>query len=218
MGNASREGALVHGQDGSGPGVRGPVRLCRGEGVTEYFRELVEDAVGHQRVHVDEMTSYYVVQVLVAFARTDHAAGEAVLSDAPLAVKLGEALEAGGSRQRQLLRNVGDASLFLSGFFPDRLRRSLVSVDYYAALGGYAYGSLSRRNDDRLAPVFRELAEHFVEMVDVLEEVSERSTLTSPNDLLRLYEKWLKTGSRHAAQRLASQGVVPTAAASLRVQ
>lgn len=213
-GSSSHGGGPVTGA----PGGNGPVQLCRGEGVTEYFRELVEQAVGHQRVHVDEMTSYYVVQVLVTFARTDRAASQTVLSDAPLAVKLGEALEAGGSRQREMLRSIGDASLFLSGFFPDRLRRSLVGVDYYAALGGYAYGSLGRKGDDRLAPVFRELAEHFLEMVDVLEEVSERSALTSANDLLRLYERWLRTGSARAAERLAAQGVVPTAAATLRVQ
>ena len=204
---------------GSGGSKRkGSVQLCRGEGVTEYFRELVEDAVGHQRVQVDEMTSYYVVQVLVAFARTDRAASEVALSDAPLAVRLGQALEAGGTRQRQLLRHLGDASLFISGFFPDRLRRSLVGVDYYAALGGYAYGTLGHRGDDSLAPVFRELAEHFLDMVEVLEEVSERSSLTSANDLLRLYERWLQTGSPRSAQRLVEQGVVPVAGGPARIQ
>ena len=202
----------------NGSGGKGAVQLCQGEGITEYFRELVQDAVGRQRVHVDEMTSYYVVQVLVAFARTDRAASQTVLSDAPLAFRLGEALEAGGSRQRQLLRRVGDASLFISGFFPDRLRRSLVGVDYYAALGGYAYGTLGHRGDDHLAPVFRELAEHFLEMVEVLEEVSERSSLASANDLLRLYERWLQTGSPRSAQRLVAQGVVPVAGGPGRVQ
>jgi len=132
-----------------------------------------------------------------------------VLSDEPLAVRLGHALESGGSRQRMLLRQIGDASLFISGFFPDRLRRSLVDVDYYATLGGYAYGSLGQREDETLAPVFAELADQFLVFVDVLSEVSERSALTSSTDVLRLYERWLRTGSKYCGQRLIEQGVVP---------
>ena len=188
------------------------VALCRREGVLEYFRGLVEEAMDHQRVDADELTAGYVVHMLSTFARRDtQGRGDAVLSNEPLAMRLGQALESGGSRQRALLREVGDASLFISGFFPDRLRRSLVDVDYYAALGGYAYGSLGQREDETLAPVFAELAEQFLTFVDVLSEVSERSALSSSTDVLRLYERWLRTGSRHCGQRLIEAGVVPAA-------
>jgi hypothetical protein len=201
-------------QDVSNQGVS----LCRGEAVTEYFRGLVEDALDRQGVDVEDLTAYYVVQMLATFSRTDAKPGEAVWSDAPLAIRLGRALETGGARQRLLLRQVGDASLFIAGFFPDRLRRSLVDAEYYASLGGYAYGSLSRIADEALAPVFGELAAHFDSLVDVLGEVSERTALSSPNDLLRLYERWVRTGSAHAGQRLVEQGVVPTRATSRLLQ
>jgi hypothetical protein len=186
------------------------VALCKREGVLEYFRGLVEEAMDHQHVDADELTAGYVVHMLSTFARAD-TRSDAALSDEPLAMRLGQALETGGSRQRALLRQVGDASLFMSGFFPDRLRRSLVDVDYYATLGGYAYGSLGQRDDETLAPVFAELAEHFLTFVDVLSEVSERSSLSSSRDVLRLYERWLRTGSKHCGQRLIEQGVVPVA-------
>ncbi len=195
-----------------------PVRLCRGEGVTEYFRELVEDAVGRQHIAVDQMTSYYVVQMLSAFARQETAPTDAGLTDTPLALRLGQALETGGSRQRALLRQVGDAALFVSGFFPDSLKRSLVDVDYYIRLGGYAYGSLSLDAADRFSTVFAELAEHFAEFVDVLGEVSEKSAMTSTTDLLRLYERWVRTGNARCADHLLRQGVIPTPATSRLVQ
>ena len=194
------------------------VSLCRGEAVTEYFRDLVEEALDHQGVDVEDLTAYYVVQLLAATSRADAPRSEAVLSDAPLAIRLGRALETGGTRQRLLLRQVGDASLFLAGFFPDRLRRSLVDASYYASLGGYAYGSLSRHTDEALAPVFAELAAQFDAMVEVLGEVSERSALTAPNDLMRLYERWLRTGSAHCGQRLIEQGVIPTPVTTRFVQ
>jgi hypothetical protein len=92
------------------------------------------------------------------------------------------------------------------------LRRKLVDVDYYVTLGGYAYGSLGRSDRDRWASVFAELSDKFVNFVDVLSEVSERSGLTSNTDLLRLYEKWLRTGSRRNGTLLVQLGIVPNAA------
>lgn len=195
------------------------VALCQGEGVVEYFRELVHEAMDHQRVDAAEVTACYVVQMLSTFARRDvSTGGDGAFSDEPLAFRLGQALESGGTRQRLLLRQIGDASLFMSGFFPDRLKRSLVDVDYYATLGGYAYNSLSHREDEMLAPIFAELAEQFLQFVDVLSEVSERSALTNPKDLLRLYERWLRTGSQRCSQLLMEQGVVPHPSGTRLVQ
>jgi hypothetical protein len=89
------------------------------------------------------------------------------------------------------------------------LNRKLVDVDYYATLGGYAYESLSRFESDTFAPVFAELAGSFLAFVDVLSEVSERCAMTTNTDLLRLYEKWLRTGSRRNGQLLVERGIVP---------
>lgn len=200
-------------------GVANPgVSLCRGEAVMEYFRGLVGDALARQSVTIDDFTAYYLVQLLASCSRTDTRTGEGVWSEAPLAIRLGRALETGGVRQRLLLREVGDAALFIAGFFPDRLRRSLVDAHYYASLGGYAYGSLSRLSDETLAPVFEELADQFDPLVDVLTEVSEKSSLSSSGDLLRLYERWLRTGSVHCGERLIAQGVIPTSATTTRLQ
>ena len=62
-----------------------------------------------------------------------------------------------------------------------------------------------------MSPVFAELAEKFVRFVDVISEVSERSACGSNSDLLRLYERWLKTGSVRSGQLLVDLGVVPNA-------
>ena len=73
-----------------------------------------------------------------------------------------------------------------------------MDVDYYIQLGECAYGSLARHGDPALGDVFDELAGKFGKCVDVLSEVSERSALTSNADLLRLYEKWIRTRSRRS--------------------
>ena len=71
--------------------------------------------------------------------------------------------------------------------------------------------TLSRVETDTFSPVFAELGSKFVDFVDVLSEVSERTSCATNVDLLRLYEKWVKTGSRRSGQLLVERGVVPNA-------
>lgn len=97
----------------------------------------------------------------------------------------------------------------MTGFFPDSLNRRAVDVDYYVSMGEYAYGSLSRRDRDSFADVFGDLAANFVGFTDVLADVSERTSRHQQTDLLRLYERWLRTGSNRDGQRMAELGVVP---------
>jgi hypothetical protein len=177
----------------------------RRESAVEYFKELVEGALAHQRISAGELTSFYVVNLLTGFLQRP-----AYDDDTPMAVRLAEAINAAGAKQRDSLKKIGDLSLFMSGFFADSFQRKLVDVDYYANIGGTAYAALSRYETDAFSSVFAELADNFVRFADVLSEVSERASCASNADLLRLYERWLKTGSRRCGQLLLERGVVPS--------
>jgi hypothetical protein len=188
--------------------------MVRPESPVEYFKELVEGALARQGLVANELTSFYVVHLLTGFI--ERRAGDR--ADAPLGIQLARALD-GGAEQRASLKQVGDFSLFVSGFFADSLRGKLVDVDYYVSIGGVAYQALSRDETDAFSPAFAELAEKFIAFVDVLSDVSERSSCASNTDLLRLYERWLKTGSRRSGQLLVERGVAPNSSLrSIRVQ
>jgi hypothetical protein len=177
----------------------------------EYFKGLIEASIARQRLRPNEMTSYYLVDLLCRFMRPDRRIPFYDDSSEPLALRLARALESGGMEQRARLRNLGDFSLFMSGFYSDSFRRRSVDVDYYVSMGEYAYGSLSRREEDAFGEVFAELARKFVLYTDILADVSERTASGSRVDVLRLYEKWLRTGSPRDGQRLADHGVPPNA-------
>lgn len=177
----------------------------------EYFKDLVESALTRQHLRANELTSYYLVDLLCRFMRPDRRIPFYDDTSEPLALRLRRALESGGMEQRARLRNLGDFSLFTSGFFSDSLNRRSVDVDYYVSMGEYAYGSLSRRDTDALGQVFTELARKFVAYMDVLADISERTGATGSADVLRLYERWLRTGSARDGQRLADRGFVPNA-------
>ena len=176
-----------------------------------YFREMVQSAIEHQHLSTGELTSFYVVNLLCAFVQPDRRRGSDITFDEALAKRLSRALDSGGAEQRLELKRLGDVSLFVAGFFSDSFRRRLVDVDYYMSLGGNAYSSLSRYEEESFAEVFGELGEKFGAFVEVLSEVSERSGLASSTDLLRLYEKWLRTGGRRSGQLLVEHGIVPNA-------
>jgi hypothetical protein len=176
-----------------------------------FFKELVESALSRQQMRANELTSYYLVDLLCRFVRPDQRIPYNDNGDEPLAFRLERALESGGLEQRARLRNLGDFSLFMSGFFSDSFLRSVVDVDYYVSMGEYAYGSLSRREADAYGEVYSDLSRNFVPFMDVLADVSDQTTTRSSVDVLRLYEKWLRTGSPRDGQRLAERGIVPNA-------
>jgi hypothetical protein len=184
----------------------------------EFFKDSVAAAMQKQGVAADDHTAYYVVNLLTLFARHEALYERSKTGPGlqPLALLLAEAAEAPDRDARNaVLRRVGDTSLFVAGFLGDGFARKLVDVDYYIDMGGAAYGRLSASvrgtlQGRALSAVFAELAEKFREFVDVLTEIR-ASGSAAALDVLRLYEVWLKTGSRRAAQLLREHGIEPNA-------
>lgn len=183
----------------------------------EWFRSSVHAAMARRKVRADPHTEHYIVSLLTAFARSEnfyehHREGFGLR---PLAILLADALESRAPAERNaLLQRLGDVSLFLAGFFAEGLAHQPVDVDYYSRMGETAYGTLSdlpphSRHHAALAEVFRELAARFGAFVDVLGEVAQMARVFSRNDILWLYEVWMKTGSPRAAEKLRELGIEP---------
>jgi hypothetical protein len=177
----------------------------------ELFRELVTGVVSHRKLQIQPETEFYVVCLLERFLErgelyTESPDGSSQLE--PLALLLLRALEESRQRRWQGLQKVGDTSLFVAGFFGDSLARALVGSSYYVAMGERAYGALaSSRVPGGRAEVFGEMSERFEDFVDVLAEIAEMQELRSNRGLLRLYERFLHTGSRRVADQLRARGV-----------
>jgi hypothetical protein len=181
----------------------------------EFFRDSVQGAMRHQHVEVDDHTEQYLVNLLTMFARSEELYEQTSegIRLRPLAHMLAAATEAASrEQQHQALRRLGDVSLFIAGFFAHSFARKLVDIDYHIAMGGGAYGTLAERvRSSALAGIFAELALKFQRLVDVLNDVAEMSHTPNDQDILRLYEIWLKTGSPRAHSILTRLGVAPVA-------
>ncbi len=174
----------------------------------EHFKGLVTEAIQNQHVATDQTTEFYLSRLLTDFVDSTK------LTTEPLAITYVKALEADYELAAQLLKELGDISLFTSGFFSDSLARKVMDVDYYITMGAISYDRLASIHsgtdkENVLGTLFSELALKFKLFVEVIAEVSERCQLTSNTDILRIYERWLKTKSTRTKGLLRELGIEP---------
>src|SRR4051794_4950740 len=105
--------------------------------VVQFFHEVVTDSLSTLKVDASQRTEVYLVNLLAQFAHTPH------VDDQPLVLKMAQAANATPEARARGLKEIGDTSLYMSGFFSDSLTRKLVDRSYYIAIGGAAYGQLA---------------------------------------------------------------------------
>ncbi len=181
-----------------------------------YFFDSVNDAVKNQQIDTSDESILYLVNLLTTFSRSEdlfHYDEEGV-SLKPLALMYSDALaENTPSLRIRILQKLGDTALFISGVFSDSLNTRLVDMDYYIAMGGNAYACISdslrhqRINAASQQSVYEELTRKFVHFVDVLSEVTENKSVASDYDIMRLYEVWMRTGSKRTEAILQKLGI-----------
>jgi len=200
---------------------QGKQRLIVDMNVAEYFKDSLSSALSRQKVKAEEDTVFYVVNLLVWYARAENLFPQTPdgAVQQPLALIYAEAVKAKSQEEREaILRRLGDVALVVAGLFAASFSRKLVDIDYYIAMGGSAYGFLSEQGSASVRArtfraIFGELSAKFQAFVDVLAEVGDSTPMGSQADVLRLYEIWLRTGSAYAAERLRKQGIEPARAA-----
>jgi hypothetical protein len=184
--------------------------------VSDFFEEIVEDALKSRGIKPSEAATSYVVALLADLAKPGSPVERTL--ERPLTLLLDEALHTPELGDRfDKLRTLGDGVLYSSGFFADHFEARGVDTKYLIGIGQTAYenaGSILLRKGPELekAPdIFHELAIGFATFVDVIADVANatiaRGVATS-RGLLKLYERWLRTRSDRLADALSSHGFV----------
>lgn len=169
-----------------------------------FFQERIDAALTRLDIKASEQTSLYLRELL---SRGTHSV--IATPDQPIVTQLASALDETQPRERrQKLQETGDAALYTCGFFQEHIQGRGMSVDYYATMGGRAYQSAAVLPGPHRS-VFGELAERFSGFAQVLDEVRETTMLRTPQDIVRLYDRWRRTKSPRLAERLQEEGVFP---------
>ena len=169
--------------------------------VDAFFYEVLSEALDRRQVEISDETGSYLVGLLGEFSRSR-------ITDEPLALKWLESRHGSSGDRVRALKEVGDTTLYVAGFFAESLDRKLVDSEYYISLGEAAYGELARRmGGSSLRQIYEELAVGFPGFVDVLTEVRGAVDMGS-DDVASLYQQWLRTRADWIERRLRRMGVV----------
>ncbi len=179
----------------------------------EYFFEVVGDAMVKRKVVTFPLVRNYLAELLEHFMDSRNLHEEVdeggKRRNETLAEALFRAQSSGAPLRSERLKRLGDTSLYVSGFFGDSLQRKVVDVDYYAEIGGIAYSSLAKSvSEDTFSKMYYEIATRFLDFVDVLGYISHQTLMQSQDNLLRLYDRFLQTGSSLARDQLLAKGLI----------
>lgn len=188
--------------------------------VDGFFHEVVGAAMRTRRIEASDGTRTYLVAMLSDYSRPQEEAG----LQRSLTLQLEEALQVTTPAKRfERLRVLGDTVLYASGFFHDHFQARGIDTKYVHGIGTRAYGTVAYmlRNGSSTTSVeeqamqidvFGELAQRFDDFVSVIEEIADLTLAKSASGskgVLKVYERWLRTGSGTLAEALSEHGLVP---------
>ncbi len=178
----------------------------------QFFRESLNAAMERCGLRTSEQSEVYLTSLLNEQVRS---AQTVERLEEPFAVRLAKAMQHSGAERFDKLRVLGDDVLFASGFFNEHLARRGLSNDYITGMGQLAYNGAAStlRGYSRERSVFDELASQFRNLVDLLRHVAESLVTTAAlteADFVKLYERWLRTGSEVLSAALFRVGMIPT--------
>lgn len=182
----------------------------------QHFTEVVREACENRQIKAQPEAHVYLVGLLQFYvdSRNLHRPIQEDGVEKPpdtFAEMYLQAMNSEPGKQRELMRTVADRSLYLTGFFADSFQRKIVDIDYYVDIGSAAYSSLHRltkKEDSGLSVVFKTFSQRFMDFVEVLNYISEKSLVQADQNVLRLYDRYLRTGSELAREKLTELGVV----------
>lgn len=134
---------------------------------TSQWHAIVNEAQAACQLILNENTESYLVFLLMRFTH------ETQWLHSVVAFDFLHALESQRHGKMELLREVGDKSLLLSGLFPETAARR-VSLHYFMDMGQMAYLSVGELYDEPvMSSLYYELSEQFSAMQRILQSMSQ---------------------------------------------
>lgn len=144
---------------------------------TSQWHALVNEAQALTQLVLNENTESYLVFLLMRFSQSTQ------LMESVIAMDFLESMRAPGSRQVELLRDVGDKSLLFCGLFPGMANKRHVRLEYFSDMGQAAYLTVSELQDSESADLFLQLSAQFITMQQILQAMRGGGTLSTDSAL-----------------------------------
>jgi hypothetical protein len=142
--------------------------------VAEWYT-LINEAEANCSLELGEDLESYLVFLLMRFL------GKPEVVIGVMAIEFLRSVHATGQQRSEMLREVGDKCLLLSGLFPQLTKRRRVQDNYFVDLGQNAYYELAGFSTQQLADLYLLLCRRFEPMRDVLRAIRQPLGNTLPD-------------------------------------
>jgi len=165
---------------------------------TAQWQTLVHEAELDYGCQLDEAMQSYLVFTLMRFSKNQQLNARALALDYLQSHCLPTNLRS------EQLRDIGDQCLLVSGLYPQSSKKRQVSASYYVDLGRSAYHHISTLTQQGMAELYRQLAESFILLMDLLQTIRQYSAPALQP--LSAYELWDQTESKAALRQITPDG------------
>jgi hypothetical protein len=190
----------------------------------QHFTELLKEACEYRKFKILPASETYILKLLNHYIDSRNLfspfVGENVEKTPDTFAELYlTALSSDEPKKREYMKLCADKALYLSGFFGDSLQKKSVDIDYYMGIGASAYSNLAAwTKEETTASVYSMFSQKFIDYADLLSYISDKSALQSEQNILKLYERYIKTGSDLARDKLTELGVVTVSKEQLKLK
>jgi len=169
----------------------------------EYFFNEFNLAQNKTGINLEEDLKVYILKILV-----DRLNNKIDLDlNKPLAILYLEALKEPQNQCVKKLKCIADHTLYIAGYFSESLNKKLIDTKYYYDLSRNAYKELYNILDEN---IYIKIYNNYNNLVDILIELSFHTMHTSSKNLIKLYDRWIETGSQVLEQKLNEKGIITT--------
>jgi hypothetical protein len=118
------------------------------------------------------------------------------------------ALNLESPKNKEYMKILADRALYLSGFFGESLQKKSVDIDYYMGIGASAYQNLATwTKEETTSIIYSQFSNQFTRYVNLLSYMSDKSAIQSEQNILKLYERYVQTGSQAVREKLNALGL-----------
>jgi hypothetical protein len=190
----------------------------------QHFSELLREACEYRKFKLMPSSETYILKLLNHYIDSRNLfppfmSESAEKTPDTFAELYLTALNSDEPKNREYMKLCADKALYLSGFFGDSLQKKSVDIDYYMGIGASAYSNLALwTKEETTANVYSTISKKFIDFADLLSYISDKSALQSEQNILKLYERYMKTGSDLARDKLIELGVVTISKEQLKLK
>jgi hypothetical protein len=123
---------------------------------------LILEAESKSQIYLNVDTESYLVFLLMRSSRSTG------WLDSILGIELMDALQQKGHQQKQMLTDIGDKSLLLSGFFFENVLKRKLDPMYFVKIGQLAYASAGAFPNESQHQLYKHLSENFLNLKEIL--------------------------------------------------